>query len=131
VTLPPSLGDPISTAVLIARFTVHDRLGGPLRPHGRKPVGHVVTRVSGLAGLEIQPVGVLVFIIAVMRPVVDAGGLTVRIPGLDLPTTRLNLWLRPCAITTRQVNSWPGVWISIHAVLVVGVKRARLISPAQ
>ena len=108
VTLPPSLGDPMTTAVLIARFTVHDRLGGPLRPHGRKAIGYVITHMPRLAGLEIQPVGLLVFVIAVMRPVVDSGGLAVRVPGLNLPTTRLNLWFGTGAITTRQVDRGAG-----------------------
>jgi hypothetical protein len=45
----------------------------------------MITHVSGLAGLKVEPVGVLVLVIAMMRPVVDSGGLPVRFPGLNLP----------------------------------------------
>src|SRR5215213_8764760 len=125
VTLPPSLGDSTTPAVLIARFTVHDRLGGALRPHGRKTIRHVITHMPGLAGLEVQPVGVLVFVVAVMRPVVDAGGLTVRVPGVDLPTTGRDLWFGTGAITTGQVDGRAGTEASHQVPAVAGVVGGR------
>ena len=84
MTLPPAFGDSVTAGVLIAGFAVHDRLGWPLSPHGREPIGNMIACVAGLTRPEIQPLGVLVLVVAVMRPVVDSGGLAVRVPGLDL-----------------------------------------------
>ena len=64
----------------------------------------MVARVSCLTGLKIKPICVLVFVVAVMRPVVNAGGLLVRVPGLDLPAARLHLRLSSRAVTTGQVD---------------------------
>ena len=45
----------------------------------------MITRMAGLTGLEVKPIGVLVFIVAVMGPIVDSCGLAVRVPGMDFP----------------------------------------------
>jgi hypothetical protein len=64
--------------------------------------------MSGLAGLKVEPVGVLMLVIAMMRPIVDSGWLAVRVPGLDFPTAGLNLWLDAGAVATGQVDGWSG-----------------------
>jgi hypothetical protein len=61
--------------VLIAGFDVDDRLGRLLRPDGGDPIGNMVSHVAGLAGLEVEPVGVQVFVGLRVGLVVDAGGL--------------------------------------------------------
>src|SRR5512133_260948 len=78
VPLPPAFSDAAAAGVLIAGLAVHDRLRRTLRPHRREAIGYMIASVSGLAGLEVQPVGLLVLVIAVVRPVVDSRGLTVR-----------------------------------------------------
>ena len=125
VTLPPAFGDPVTTGVLIAGFAVHDRLVRPLGPHGRDPIGNMVAHVPGLTGLEVQPLGVLVLVVAVMRPVVDAGRLTVRVPGVDLVASGLHLWLGAGPITARQVDGWAGAEARHEIPAVVGVVRGR------
>src|SRR4029450_4849776 len=77
VALPPSCSAAMAPAVLIAGLTVQDRLVGPLGPHGRKTIWHVITHVPGLAGLEVQPIGVLMLVVAVMGPTWDCRALTV------------------------------------------------------
>src|SRR4029453_16120978 len=108
VALPPPFSDAMASAVLIARLTVQDRLVRPLGPHGRKTIWHVITHFPGLAGLEVQPIGVLMFVVAVMGSIVDSGGLTVRVPGVDLPTAGRNLWFGTGAIATGQVDGRAG-----------------------
>jgi hypothetical protein len=93
VALPPAFSYTATSSVLIAGLAIHDRFRRPLRPHGCEAIRNVVAGMTGLAGLEIQPVSFLVLVIAVMRPVMDSGGLVVRVPGLDLSAASLDLGL--------------------------------------
>src|SRR4029450_7819924 len=106
MALPPAFSDSAPAAVLIARFAVHDRLVRPLHPHSRQTIRHVVPRMSGLAGLEVQPVSALVLVVAVVRPVMDSSRLTVRVPRMDLVTTGLDLRLSAGAIAAWQIDRW-------------------------
>src|SRR6185437_10224255 len=126
--------DAAPPGMLVARLAVHDRLRRSLRPHGGDAVRDVVSHVPGLAGLEVQPIGVLVLVVAVVRAVVDAGGLTVRIPGVDLPAARLDLRLGAGAVRARQVDRRPGAVPgdevpAVPAVLVGWNDRTRHVKP--
>src|SRR5690242_3737817 len=108
MALPPALGDATAAGVLVARFAVHDGLDRSLGPHGGQAVGDVVAGVPGLAGLEVQPVGVLVLVIAVVRAIVDAGRLAVRVPGVDFAAAGLDLRLGAGPVGARQVDGRSG-----------------------
>jgi hypothetical protein len=70
-----------------------------LCPHGREAIRDVVAHVSGLAGLEVQPVSVLMLVIAVVRPVVNSSGLSVPVPRLDFQPAGLHLGLGAGTVT--------------------------------
>ena len=108
VALPPSLSRSAATVVFIARLAVHDRFWWLLHPHSCKAIRHVITHVSGLAGLKVKPIRVLVLVVAVVRSVMDSGWLVICVPGVDLLAAGRYLWLRPGPITTRQVDGGPG-----------------------
>ena len=65
----------------------------------------VVTR---LAALEVQPVGVLVGAVGGVRLVVDAGGLAVGVPLVDLLAAGGHLRLLPRPVRADQVDHRPG-----------------------
>jgi hypothetical protein len=64
--------------------------------------------MSGLAGLKVKPIRVLVLVVAVVRSVMDSGWLVVRVPGVDLLAAGRYLWLCPGPITTRQIDGGAG-----------------------
>jgi hypothetical protein len=85
----------------------------------------MITRMTGLTGLEVQPIGVLVFIVAVMGAIVDPRGLTVRVPAMDFPATSLDLRLGAGTITTWQVDHRPSSITRHEIPAVAGIVGGR------
>jgi hypothetical protein len=85
----------------------------------------MITRMARLTGLEVQPVSVLVFIVAVMGAIVDPRGLTVRVKGVHFPATGLDLRLGAGTITTWQVEHRPSSITRHEIPAVVGIVGGR------
>ena len=68
----------------------------------------MVAVVPRLAGLEVEPVGVLVGPATGMRPVVQTGRLGVVVPGVDRDAARLDLRLESGAVAADEVDRRPG-----------------------
>jgi hypothetical protein len=67
----------------------------------------VVTVVAGLAGLEVQPVRILVGVAARVGTVVDAGGLRVRVPGLHFDPAGFHLRFEPGSVAADEIYRLP------------------------
>ena len=118
VALPPPHGTAAFAGVLVGRLQVEHPLGRRVAPHVGDPLGQVLCLVPGLTALEVQPLGALVRAVGGVRPVVDAGRLTVGIPGLHLLTTGSHLRLLARPVAAHEVHRGPGA-VPGHQVAAV------------